>query len=593
MTAIIKMQQSLARKAATHRDHCFEDLYHLLCRKEWIEAALQHVLSNDGATTPGVDGMSWKDFNDTTRSDFEQEAFRDHFIQTLQQELKTRTFHPLPVRRVEIPKPGTTKTRKLGIPTIKDRVVQTLLKMVLEPIWEADFSWFSNGFRPGRCTMDCIQPLYRLGGVALHYTWVIEGDIRACFDKIPHAKLLAEVSRRIADRHVLTLIRRFLKSGVMSGGTRAPTEEGTPQGGIASPLLANIYLHRFDAWFSEQYARPAIRRDAKRWERKRQKGGPHAAACLFRYADDWIILVRGTKAQTQEIKEQAGRFLGEELGLELSEEKTAITHIREGFDFLGYHVFRCERPADRRRVGLFVRPADKCVRRFKQKIKDMTSRKTLKDDELLKLQAINAVVRGWANYYRAVNPMETFQKLDRYVWLRLRKWLQKKYRLGPMQVMTRYMHRRAGPQGGWKEFALWDEANGRWVWRYRAQQTRLAYHRPSFKQHWPNPYLEPVKAEPYVLPTLKTMWNGTTEAPLHAASRREVLGRAKGHCERCGNKAKVIVHHKNRVKGRPRDQADNRPEMLEALCEACHWQEHRAERIYRNKARRKDAATTG
>src|SRR5215469_15861334 len=234
MTAdIIKAQQGLARKAQADKVHRFDDLYHLLCRREWIEEALQHVLDNDGSQTPGVDGMSWKDFNDADKSDFENEKFRRQFIDELQSELKTRTFKPMPVRRVEIPKPGTNKTRPLGIPTIKDRTVQTLLKMVLEPIWEADFLYFSNGFRPGRCTMDCIQPLYTLFNRHTQYAWVIEGDIRACFDTIPHHRLLAEVARRVADRRVLALIHRFLKSGIMVGLELVPSEEGTPQGCIA------------------------------------------------------------------------------------------------------------------------------------------------------------------------------------------------------------------------------------------------------------------------------------------------------------------------------------------------------------------------
>jgi RNA-directed DNA polymerase len=225
----------------------------------------------------------------------------EQFIDTLQAELKARTFRPEPVRRVEIPKPGTHKTRKLGIPTIKDRVVQTLLKMVLEPIWEADFLYFSNGFRPRRCTMDGIQPLYTLFNRHMQYTWVIEGDIRACFDTIPHQRLLVEVARRVADRRVLALIQRFLKSGVMVGLELVPSEEGTPQGGIVSPLLANIYLHRFDAWFVEQYTcPPGTSKEA--WRRERVKGGTKAAAQMFRYADDWIILVRGTKSQARDRK---------------------------------------------------------------------------------------------------------------------------------------------------------------------------------------------------------------------------------------------------------------------------------------------------
>jgi len=597
MSDIIKTQQGLARKAETHKTHHFEDLYHLLCKREWIEEALQHVLDNDGSQTAGVDGMSWKSFNDVDKSDFENEKFRQQFIETLQQELKAHTFKPMPVRRVAIPKPGTNKKRPLGIPTLKDRTVQTLLKMLMEPIWEADFFYFSNGFRPGRCTMDCIQPLYKLCSTKTGYRWVIEGDIKACFDRIPHDKLVAEVARRIADPHILKLIRSFLKSGIMDQGKLAPSEEGTPQGGIVSPLLANIYLHRFDEWYYHHYGTPDGKIDGagySRWQQATKKGKNKAATQMFRYADDWIITVRGTKDQAQEIKEACKGFLQEELGLELSEEKTTITHIIDGFDFLGYHIFRCNKPTNGNIAGVFMQPTEKGLKRIKQKIKEMTGRKTLNDDYLHKLEAINALVRGWASYYRAVNPYRTFDKLDRYVWIRLRRWLQKKYQMSSLQVRKHYMRHRNGPEGGYAEFATQD-AEGTWVWRARATRTKLIYYRPSWKRHWPNPYLEKKKAEHFVLPTLKTMWHGNREAPIYDSNRREALKRANGCCERCGKATKLLTHHTNRVKTGKRklSQADNRPEMLEAICFACHVKEHRAERIHHNKVKFQKESQSG
>ena len=589
MSDIIKAQQGLARKAETERTHHFEDLYHLLCKREWIEEALQHVLDNDGAGTAGIDGMSWKDFNDVDKKDFENEKFRQQFIETLQEELKQHTFKPRPVRRVEIPKPGTNKTRALGIPTIKDRTVQTLLKMLMEPIWEADFFYFSNGFRPGRCTMDCVQPLYTLFNTTTRYRWVIEGDIQACFDRIPHNKLVAEVARRIADPHILKLIRSFLKSGIMEHGKLAPSEEGTPQGGIASPLLANIYLHRFDEWYHDHYGQPDRQTDVSQWaawQRARKKGKGKAGTQMFRYADDWIIVVRGTKAQAQEIKQECKRFLQEELGLELSEEKTVITHIIDGFDFLGYHIFRCNKPTNGNIIGVFMQPTEKGLKRTKQKIKEMTEKKTLNDDYLHKLEAINSLVGGWASYYRAVNPCRIFDKLDRYVWMRLRRWLQKKYRISSYQVRKQYMRHRNGPEGGYAEFAAQD-AEGRWLWRKRAMHTKLIHYRPTWKRHWPHPYLEKKKVEQFVLPTLKNTWHGNSEAPIYVATRREALKRAKGGCERCGKATKLYTHHKHRVKTGKRklNQADNRPEMLEAICFECHTKEHRAERIHQNKVK--------
>lgn len=364
-----------------------------------------------------------------------------------------------------------------------------------------------------------------------------------------------------------------------------------------SPLLANIYLHRFDEWYHERYGMPDRQTDVAKWsawQRARKKGKGKAATQMFRYADDWIIAVRGTQAQAQEIKQECKRFLQDELGLELSEEKTVITHIIDGFDFLGYHIFRCNRTSNGNIVGVFMQPTEKGLKRTKQKIKEMTNKKTLNDDYLHKLEAINSLVGGWASYHRAVNPCRIFDKLDRYVWIRLRRWLQKKYRISSFQVRKQYMRHRSGPEGGYAEFAAQD-VEGKWLWRRRAMRTKLIHYRPSWKRHWPNPYLEKKKVEQFVLPTLKNTWHGNREAPIYDANRREALKRAKGYCERCGKATKLFTHHKNRVKTGKRklNQADNRLEMLEAICFECHTKEHRAERIHQNKVKFKKRSQTG
>jgi RNA-directed DNA polymerase len=158
----------------------------------------------------------------------------------------------------------------------------------------------------------------------------------------------------------------------------------------------------------------------------------------------------------------------------------------------------------------------------------------------VEMQAINAAVRGWAAYYRAVNPMETFKELDHYVWLRLSIWFRKKYRISPKQVQKRFMHRKEGPKGGMKDYAVWDESTGQWLWRYRAQETKLVYHRPSFKKHWPHPYLESVKVERYILPTLKDVWTGITRAPIYEAARRTVLKRAEASLRTVRSAGKAV-----------------------------------------------------
>jgi RNA-directed DNA polymerase len=308
------------------------------------------------------------------------------------------------------------------------------------------------------------------------------------------------------------------------------------------------------------------------------------------------VLVRGTKAQACAIKQAISDFLRQELGLELSEEKTKLTHINEGFDFLGYHIFRNPKPRNRRRVGLFVIPAKANLERVRQKIREMTSRKALNDDYLNKLTALNAVIRGWANYYRAVNPMATFKKLDRFVWHRLLHWLQRKYGVGTYEVYRTYQAHQNGPLGGTNEYASLDESTGKLVWRYRATQTKLKYYRPVSKKNWPHPYLEKAKTrgenERFELPALAKAWTGIREAPLYEAVRRRVLGRAGGKCERCGQATKLVVHHKHRVgrkAGQPKLRgADNRVQMLEAVCQACHNGEHWAESSRRAKNRARE-----
>ena len=222
-----KIQKSFARKALAKPEHRFQDLWHILCREDWIRSALTKTLANDGSRTAGIDGIS--------KNDLKGEGDQAIFIENLRTELKNGNYKPTPVKRTWIPKPGKNEKRPLGIPTIKDRVVQEMLRMLMEPIWESDFLNCSNGFRPGRRTMDCILTLYDRIQRQNKYYWVIEGDIRKCFDRIHHEKLMELVQKRIEDRKVTKLISAFLSAGVMENGLFQETTEGTPQGGILTP----------------------------------------------------------------------------------------------------------------------------------------------------------------------------------------------------------------------------------------------------------------------------------------------------------------------------------------------------------------------
>jgi RNA-directed DNA polymerase len=237
-----EMQRKLSLKAIRDPEHGFENLYSLLCNDIWLRVAHHKVNSNQGRETAGVDGESMSNFNGDL----------DGNLEKLKQLLITKTFEPLPVRRVYIPK-ANGKKRPLGIPGIRDRIVQEALRMILEPIWEADFSVHSYGFRPNRSAYDAIASIGNKLASPGSYHWVIEGDIASYFDTIPHKRLIKAVKKRVADRDTRDLLWKFLRAGVMYQGKIQETLAGTPQGGIVSPLMANIYLHEFDRYMESKY----------------------------------------------------------------------------------------------------------------------------------------------------------------------------------------------------------------------------------------------------------------------------------------------------------------------------------------------------
>ena len=240
------MQRKLSQWATDDPEKKFTDLYSLLCNEVWLRVAAHETLKNHGSNTAGIDGQTKANF----LGDF------DGHINRLQERLKAKVLEPMPVRRVYIPKPNSEKKRPLGIPTLLDRIVKEALRMILEPIWEADFSRHSYGFRPNRSTYDAITYIWcHLTGHGSSYQWIIEGDIASYFDTIPHRRLIKAVKRRVADRNIRDLLWKFLRAGVMHRGQVQETMTGTPQGGIISPLLANIYLHELDRYMESNYQR--------------------------------------------------------------------------------------------------------------------------------------------------------------------------------------------------------------------------------------------------------------------------------------------------------------------------------------------------
>ena len=358
-------------------------VWHSLIDKVYAErtlwAAWEKVQANGGAG--GVDQETIGVFARTAGKRIEE----------LSRQLREGRYVPQPVRRVMIPKPGTTQERPLGIPTIRDRVVQTALRMVLEPIFERDFARESFGFRPGR---SCQQALARVESLlAEGYTHVVDADLKSYFDTIPHAALLARVKAKVVDGRILELVESFLKQGVMEEAKGwSPTDTGTPQGGVISPLLANVYL------------------DALDW--KLHLGGWE----LVRYADDFVIVCR-TREQAEEVL-AAVRHWCDEAGLQLHPQKTRLVDLGEpgGFDFLGYHFERTDRrwPREKSRTSL------------EHKLHQLTRRNCGENLAELIGETLNPILRGWLNYFRRSSNAADFRSLDSYLRARLRAILRKR-----------------------------------------------------------------------------------------------------------------------------------------------------------------------
>jgi RNA-directed DNA polymerase len=546
MSDIIKTQHSLAIKAKYQLEHRFDHLYRLICRTDWIRSALSAVLANPGAKTAGIDGIS--------KQSLASETAQAEFASALREELQNQQFRPMPVRRVYIPK-ANGKQRPLGIPTLKDRTVQMLLKMVLEPIYESDFLNCSNGFRPERRTQDCIARLDSYINRRNKYYWAVEGDIKAAFDSIHHQILLKLIGRRIADERLLKLVERFLKAGIMEGRLFQRTDTGTPQGGICSPLLANIYLHQLDLYWWNKYGNL----DRKEKERRRHRYEGNCA--LIRYADDWLLLTNGSKAEAMRLKEEFQTFLKEELELELSPEKTQITHVNQGFDFLGFHIRRYVSAHDRPKV--LVTPASKNLKKFKLTIKEMTRRKWFQDSPLLKISALNAVLRGWINYYRHCNVKQIAKNLDFWVNQRLFKWLCNRHRLASKHIVEKYKLREGG-----RRFNLGICNGEKYLYLYRLSDLRLTKYRSRCPE---NPYIQgkyqtgiPIDD----IPLSQRVWMGNANNSLWRELKEAIKAERGAKCEMCHSTSNLDLHHIKARKFKGKDVVEN----LQLLCRNCHSQ---------------------
>ena len=555
MSDIRKTQISFARKAIACPEHQFQDLYHLICRMDWLYTALSHVLSNGGAKTAGVDGIS--------KADLEKPAELTRFLETLQSDLKSGSYQPQPVKRIWIPKPGKAEERPLGIPTIRDRVVQELLRMLMEPVWESDFLNCSHGFRQGYRTMDCIRQIYTCCNTHSKYYWVIEGDIRKCFDKVNHKILLRLIRRRIADHRIVRLIDAQLKARLMEDGLFRETPEGTPQGGILSPLLANIYLHELDMWWYRKFE------SLTNWQKIKRRQNGQGMAKLKRYADDFVLLWNGTHQDALALKEELKVFLWEELHLELSEEKTHVTHIKDGFDFLGFHI-QWQTPKDKK-PWMRITPSESNIKRFKAKIKMLTKRGTISMTVDWRIKTLNRIIRGWGNYYRHVSFKYDTRKLDWWINQRVFLWIKKKHKgVGVRKLLDQYKRREKT-----KRFDRWnladDDEDGKTIFLSKLSDIPLREYRSQKRQH---PYLKgsdsvlqaPQHEDPFLEPKVV---NVPLEKLAFLETRKRVLKRDGYRCTQCGctnNETTLHVHHVKPVRQNGSDDAWN----LVTLCIKCH-----------------------
>ena len=388
-----EIQRRLWEQSHSHKDHResgtplfpvdpyalrIRSLMDLMHHPQWLLEAAERVMRRSRGKAPGVDGVTTRMF----RKGYEGK------IEMLRLELKRGTYQPRPVRRVMIPK-ANGKMRQLGIPCLRDKIVQEAIRMALEPIFEVEFHDNSYGFRPNRNTHHAV---FRCQHLMKHgFSWVIEGDVKACFDEISHKAIMKVLREKVHDNKFLDLIRRFLKAGVDVKGVVEPTEKGVPQGGVISPLLANAVLNKLD-WFLHDkgtHGKEMLMSASRRWPNVR----------FVRYADDWCVFVtRASKQYAETLRDAIREFLDRECGLQLSAEKTHITHVRDGFDFLGFHVELSIGQNAKSVPKIKIGP--KAKKNLRERLAEAMRRRPHQESVAMRLNRGSAVVRGWSEYYR-------------------------------------------------------------------------------------------------------------------------------------------------------------------------------------------------
>jgi group II intron reverse transcriptase/maturase len=513
----------------------------LMHHPQWLRVAAARVLRRSRNKAPGVDGVTTREFRKGL----------DGKIENLRLELKRGTYQPQPVRRVMIPK-ANGKMRALGIPCLRDKIVQEAIRMALEPILEVEFHDNSYGFRPHRNTHHAV---FRCQHLMKHgFTWVIEGDVKACFDEISHKAILQVLREKVMDNKFLALIGRFLKAGVQVEGVVLPTEKGVPQGGVISPLLANAVLNKLD-WFLHSkgsHDKAMIRAATRRQPNVR----------FVRYADDWCVFTtRASKQYAETLRDEISEFLRRECGLELSVEKTHVTHVRDGFDFLGFRLIhevgRSGNSVPKIKVGL------KALKNLRVRLDEAMRLRPQQESVALRVQRGSSVVRGWSEHFRIAHDfLRMAGTLDHHAFWFAVKAICRKFDITTAQCVRKYY------RGGTIQV---DESCR--LETFSGKPMKLDY-------TGPEPYV-PGGAEYETDDEMEAEFARFNERtrPGSLDAKWQTLQRDQYRCRRCGaivTDQTSQMDHLVPVKGFASFALATTEDNVQTLCLACHREKHHA-----------------
>jgi RNA-directed DNA polymerase len=551
-----EVQRRLWEQSGTHKQHRessvplfpanpyelrTRNLMDLMHHPQWMRAAAERVLARSHLKAPGVDGETARKFRRGLDGKLEQ----------LRLELKRGTYQPQPVRRVMIPK-ANGKLRPLGIPCLRDKIVQEAIRMALEPILEVEFHDHSYGFRPHRNTHHAVFRCHQL--MRSGFTWVIEGDVKACFDEISHKAILGVLREKVQDNRFLELIRRFLKAGVEVDGVVQPTEKGVPQGGVISPLLANAVLNKLDWFLHAKGTHGNARQRAYHYGR--------ADVRFVRYADDWCVFItRGSKRYAENLRDDIRDFLDRECGLTLSVEKTHVTHVRDGIDFLSFRLIQ-----GKGQGGTLVpkiRIGFEALQNLRVRLNDALRRRPQQESVALRLQRASAVVRGWSEYFRIAHNFTALAgTLDHQAF-----WIAVKAICRKCDITTAQCVRRYGSTG----VLRFDESCH--LETFSGKPMKLDY-------RGPEPY-EPGTAayeNDADLDVSYARFNEQTR-PGNLDLKLRTLVRDQYRCRQCGRAVTARdsqLDHVKPVECFATFALASSDDNVQTLCLDCHWQKHYA-----------------